>query len=51
MQKGAFTDNTPRFNNTHTVVACIDDLSSLFREKCLLVVVIQHDGTGTGEFE
>ena len=50
MQKGSFTTKTPRFN-TEGVVRNINELATLFREKNNTVVYIQHDGTGTGEFE
>ena len=50
MQKGAFTPNTPRFD-TAGVVNRINGLTSLFRELDFPVIFVQHDGTGTGEFE
>ncbi|MEN5234249.1 cysteine hydrolase family protein [Sphingobacterium faecium] len=50
MQKGSFTNKTPRYN-TKSVVARINDLSTLFRKMRMPVVIIQHDGRGTGEFE
>ncbi|WP_346882242.1 isochorismatase family protein [uncultured Algibacter sp.] len=50
MQKGSFTDNTSRFD-TDGVVARINQLSSIFRALNLPVIFIQHDGTGTGQFE
>lgn len=50
MQKGSFTEKTPRYD-TDGVVGRINRLSSAFRKASLPVVVIQHDGTGTGEFE
>lgn len=50
MQKGSFTSSTPRFD-TEGVVARINRLASFFRKKEYPVIVIQHDGTGTGEFE
>ncbi|WP_420398738.1 cysteine hydrolase family protein [Flagellimonas sp.] len=50
MQKGSFTPKTPRFD-TEGVVARINTLAALFRENGWPVVIIQHDGTGTGEFE
>lgn len=50
MQKGSFTSKTPRFD-TDGVVKRINELASIFREQNYLVIYIQHDGTGTGEFE
>ncbi|MFS4445358.1 cysteine hydrolase family protein [Maribacter sp. 2307UL18-2] len=50
MQKGSFTEATPRFD-ADGVVNRINKLSSLFRKMKLPVVFIQHDGSGTGEFE
>jgi nicotinamidase-related amidase len=50
MQKGSFTAGTPRFD-AEGVIARIDGLSSAFRERNLPVFFIQHDGTGSGEFE
>lgn len=50
MQKGSFTPKTPRFDTTG-VVQRINELAELFRELNYPVVNIQHDGTGTGEFE
>ena len=50
MQKGSFTDKTPRFD-TNGIVARINGLASTLRKRNLPVIFIQHDGTGTGEFE
>ena len=50
MQKGSFTPKTPR-HDTVGVVKRINELAELFRELGYPVVYIQHDGTGTGEFE
>lgn len=50
MQKGSFTDKTPRFD-TDGVVSRINELASIYRALNFPVVFIQHDGTGTGEFE
>ncbi|WP_321371379.1 cysteine hydrolase family protein [uncultured Draconibacterium sp.] len=50
MQKGSFTAATPRFD-TDGVVKRINELSAICREQNYPVVYIQHDGTGTGEFE
>lgn len=50
MQKGSFTPETPRFD-THGVVERINQLASIFRQFNFPVIFIQHDGTGTGEFE
>lgn len=50
MQKGSFIAKTPRFD-TDGVVKRINELASIFREQNCPVIFIQHDGTGTGEFE
>lgn len=50
MQKGSFTEETPRFD-ADGVVQRINELSAIFRKKKLPVLFIQHDGTGTGAFE
>ena len=50
MQKGSFTTKTPRFD-TNRVVMRINELAKLFRKAELPIIYIQHDGTGTGEFE
>ncbi|PHR19751.1 MAG: cysteine hydrolase [Fluviicola sp.] len=50
MQKGSFTPEIPRFD-TDGVVKRMNELSMLFRESDFPVIFIQHDGTGTGEFE
>ena len=50
MQKGSFTPKTPRFD-TDGVVKRINEIASIFRERNFPVIYIQHDGTGTGEFE
>ena len=50
MQKGSFTSKTPRFD-TEGVVKRINELAKLFRKLELPVIYIQHNGTGTGEFE
>ena len=50
MQKGSFTPATPRFD-TQGVVDRINQLASIFRQFNFPVIFIQHDGTGTGEFE
>ncbi|BDD11395.1 isochorismatase (plasmid) [Fulvitalea axinellae] len=50
MQKGSFTPKTPRYD-TDGVVSRINELAKVFRELGYPVVYIQHDGTGTGEFE
>ena len=49
MQKGSFTPETPR-HNTQGVVLRINELAQIFRQKNQPVFVVQHDGTGTGEF-
>ncbi len=50
MQKGSFTDKTPRFD-AEGVVQRINELASIFRTQNYPVVYVQHDGSGTGEFE
>lgn len=50
MQKGSFTAKTPRYD-TQGVVRRINELADLFRKLNFPVIYIQHDGTGTGEFE
>ncbi|MET4081354.1 nicotinamidase-related amidase [Pedobacter sp. UYP30] len=50
MQKGSFTDKTPRFD-TDGVVARINELALIIRKLDLPVIFIQHDGTGSGQFE
>ncbi|MDX8340947.1 cysteine hydrolase family protein [Draconibacterium sp. IB214405] len=50
MQKGSFTAATPRFD-TEGVCDRINKLAALCRAQNYPVVYIQHDGTGTGEFE
>jgi nicotinamidase-related amidase len=50
MQKGSFTSKTPRFDS-EGVVNRINTLSDSFRYSEAPVIFIQHDGTGTGEFE
>ncbi|MFK8057274.1 MAG: isochorismatase family protein [Saprospiraceae bacterium] len=50
MQKGSFIPATPRFD-TPGVVSRINELAALFRTLNLPVFYIQHDGTGSGEFE
>ena len=50
MQKGSFTLKTPRFD-TKGVIDRINSLAGIFRELGNPVIFIQHDGTGTGEFE
>ncbi len=50
MQKGSFTPLTPRYD-TEGVVLRINALTELFRELNHQVFYIQHDGTGSGEFE
>lgn len=50
MQKGSFTSKTPRFD-TSGVVRRINELAELFRKMEHAVFYIQHDGTGSGNFE
>lgn len=50
MQKGSFMPQTPRYD-TDGVVKRINDLANIFRERKYAVIYVQHDGTGSGEFE
>ncbi|MEL7001823.1 MAG: isochorismatase family protein [Bacteroidota bacterium] len=50
MQKGSFTATTPRYD-TEGVVRRINELAAIVRQRELPVFYIQHDGTGTGDFE
>lgn len=50
MQKGSFTPETPRFDTEGTVLR-INELARLFRKRSQLVIYVQHDGTGSEEFE
>lgn len=50
MQKGSFTSKTPRYD-TPGVIKRINELSQRFRTANDSVIYIQHDGTGSGEFE
>lgn len=50
MQKGSFIPETPRYDR-EGVVQRINELAQLFRTWELPVIIIQHDGTGTGFFE
>lgn len=50
MQKGSFTPATPRYD-AQGVVERINKLAVLFRNQGLPIIYIQHDGTGSGEFE
>lgn len=50
MQKGSFTPKTPRFD-TDGVIKRMNELAELLRELNHVIIYIQHDGTGTGEFE
>ncbi len=49
MQKGSFTDTTPRFDE-QGVVERINKLAEVFRSQHRPVIVIQHDGTAQGAF-
>lgn len=49
MQKGSFTDESPRFDAVG-IVRRINKLARQFRASELPVIFIQHDGTGSGEF-
>lgn len=49
MQKGSFTEQTPRFD-TDGVVTRINALAANFRAAELPVIYIQHDGTSNNEY-
>ncbi|GGH26861.1 isochorismatase [Dyadobacter endophyticus] len=49
MQKGSFTEATPR-HNTEGVVQIINSLAAAFRAKSWPVLFIQHDGSAMNEF-
>ena len=49
MQKGSFTEATPR-HNTEGVVQIINSLAAIFRAKSWPVLFIQHDGRAMNEF-
>ena len=49
MQKGSFTEATPR-HNTEGVVQIINLLSATFRARSLPVLFIQHDGSTMNDF-
>lgn len=50
MQKGSFTNETPRHDAT-AVVDRINKLASVFRQQNSLVIFVQHDGLNSGSFE
>gem|GEM_PF-6527493 len=50
MQKGSFTEQTPRYD-TEGLVGRLNQLAMVFRGRNLPVVFIQHDGTWKGAFE
>lgn len=50
MQKGSFTSKSSTFD-TKGVVNRINELAKVFRKLNHSIVHIQHDGTGSGEFE
>ena len=50
MQKGSFTPETPRYDTKGTVER-INTLAERLRKMNGTVVHIQHDGSGSGEFE
>lgn len=50
MQKGSFTPATPRYD-ARGVIERINCLAELFRQSGHTIIFIQHDGTGSGEFE
>ncbi len=49
MQKGSFTQQTPRFD-TKGVIRRINILGEMFRQADFPVIFIQHDGTKMNEF-
>jgi len=49
MQKGSFTEATPR-HNTQRVVQIINSLATSFRAKSWPVLFVQHDGSAMNEF-
>lgn len=49
MQKGSFTEATPRHNTTG-VVQIINSLAATFRAKSWPILFIQHDGSAMNEF-
>ncbi|WAC13534.1 cysteine hydrolase family protein [Dyadobacter pollutisoli] len=49
MQKGSFTDETPRYDSP-LIIERINHIAASFRANSLPVIFIQHDGTGSGEF-
>lgn len=49
MQKGSFTEKTPRFDS-EGVIERINTLAGILRELKNPVIFIQHDGTRMGEF-
>ena len=50
MQKGSFNWDWPP-HDWEGVIRRINDLSRIFRQKSLPVIFIQHDGSGTGNYE
>jgi nicotinamidase-related amidase len=50
MQNDSFTPAYPQ-HDADGVVHCINEISSVFRKLNLPVILIQHDGTGMGEYE
>jgi nicotinamidase-related amidase len=50
MQNGSFTSKAPRFD-ADGVVRRINGLGAIFRRREFPVIFVQHDGSGTGEFE
>lgn len=49
MQKGSFTDSTPRFD-TQGICQRINNIAQYFRKHKWPVIHIQHDGSKEGEF-
>lgn len=50
MQKGSFTNDTPRYDSNN-VINRINQVASVFRRQEFPILYIQHDGTGSGAFE
>ncbi len=50
MQKGSFTPQTPRYN-TPVIIENINKIAHTMRLMSNTVIYIQHDGTGSGQFE
>lgn len=49
MQKGSFTEYTPRYN-IYGIIQIINSIAAVFRLNSLPVLFIQHDGAAMNEF-